>query len=68
MVDVNWCEGAHLKHELVISPVGDIEVAKDFFVNELTFVVEMDQQLVPGFRATRLIPPGSQVLSLSERG
>ncbi len=49
-----------LRLELIIIPVGDVDRAKDFYVNQLGFTVEMDQQLAPGFRVARLIPPGSR--------
>ena len=48
------------KLELMISPVGDVDAAKDFYVNELKFVVETDQQLGSGFLVAGLIPPGSR--------
>ena len=49
-----------LKLELIIIPVSDVDVAKDFYVNRLGFRVEMDQQLGPDFRVARLIPQGSR--------
>jgi catechol 2,3-dioxygenase-like lactoylglutathione lyase family enzyme len=49
-----------LKLELIVIPVSDVDVAKDFYVNTLGFSVEMDQQFNPDFRVARLIPPGSR--------
>ena len=49
-----------LKLELIMIPVSDVDVAKDFYVNQLGFRVEMDMMLNPEFRVARLIPPGSR--------
>jgi catechol 2,3-dioxygenase-like lactoylglutathione lyase family enzyme len=49
-----------MKLELIILPVSDVDAAKEFYVNQLHFRVEMDQQLNENFRVARLIPPGSR--------
>jgi len=49
-----------LKLELIMIPVSDVDIAKDFYVNQLGFRVEMDMMLNAYFRVARLIPPGSR--------
>ena len=49
-----------LKLELIMIPVSDVDRAKDFYVNQLDFRVEMDMQLNADMRVARLIPPGSR--------
>src|SRR5215510_11034563 len=48
-----------MKLELVPIPVTDVDRAKDFYVNKLGFVQDVDVQPGNGMRVVQLTPPGS---------
>jgi catechol 2,3-dioxygenase-like lactoylglutathione lyase family enzyme len=48
-----------MKFELVPVPVGDIDRAKEFYVDRLGFEVDVDVQPAEGVRVVQLTPPGS---------
>jgi catechol 2,3-dioxygenase-like lactoylglutathione lyase family enzyme len=45
--------------EVVIVPVSDIDRAKDFYANQLGFVVDHDTRINDDVRIVQLTPPGS---------
>jgi len=45
--------------EVVILPVGDIDRAKDFYVNGMGFHCDVDYRAGESFRVVQLTPPGS---------
>lgn len=45
--------------ELVPVPVTDVDRSKEFYVDKLGFVVDLDIQPVAGVRIVQLTPPGS---------
>jgi catechol 2,3-dioxygenase-like lactoylglutathione lyase family enzyme len=45
--------------ELVVVPVSDVDVAKDFYANRLGFAVDVDHRAGEDFRVVQLTPPGS---------
>jgi catechol 2,3-dioxygenase-like lactoylglutathione lyase family enzyme len=47
------------KLEVVIVPVSDIDRAKDFYSDQVGFVVDVDAQPTENFRVVQLTPPGS---------
>ena len=47
------------KLELVAVPVTDVDRAKDFYVNQVGFVADMDQVVSDEIRFVQLTPPGS---------
>ena len=49
-----------MKLELVPVPVRDVDRAKEFYVNGLGFVEDVDVRPAPGVRVVQLTPPGSQ--------
>jgi predicted enzyme related to lactoylglutathione lyase len=48
-----------MKLELVPLPVADVDRAKDFYINRLGFVEDVDVTPAPGVRVVQLTPPGS---------
>ena len=48
-----------LRLEVIGVPVSDVDAAKRFYSEVLTFVVDHDVQNVPGMRVVQLTPPGS---------
>jgi catechol 2,3-dioxygenase-like lactoylglutathione lyase family enzyme len=50
---VNW------KLEVVTIPVGDVDRAKQFYSQQVGFVVDLDTQISPEIRLVQLTPPGS---------
>jgi catechol 2,3-dioxygenase-like lactoylglutathione lyase family enzyme len=47
------------KLELVGVPVSDIDRARDFYVNQIGFVLDVDQEVSDEIRFVQLTPPGS---------
>jgi predicted enzyme related to lactoylglutathione lyase len=47
------------KLELVIIPVTDVDLAKDFYANRAGFEVDVDHSAGEDFRVVQLTPPGS---------
>ena len=47
------------KLELVVIPVSDVDRAKDFYVNQVGFVADVDQVVSDEIRFVQLTPPGS---------
>ncbi|MEO8229403.1 MAG: VOC family protein [Chloroflexota bacterium] len=47
------------KLELVVVPVSDVDRAKEFYVEKLGFVVDVDHRASDAFRVVQLTPPGS---------
>jgi predicted enzyme related to lactoylglutathione lyase len=47
------------KLELVAVPVTDVDRAKDFYVNQVGFVADVDQVVSDEIRFVQLTPPGS---------
>jgi catechol 2,3-dioxygenase-like lactoylglutathione lyase family enzyme len=47
------------KLELVGVPVTDIDRARDFYVNQVGFVLDIDQEVSDEIRFVQLTPPGS---------
>lgn len=47
------------KIELVMVPVSDPDVAKDFYVNQAGFHLDVDQEVNEDLRFIQLTPPGS---------
>jgi catechol 2,3-dioxygenase-like lactoylglutathione lyase family enzyme len=47
------------KIELIFIPVTDIDRARDFYVNQVGFTLDHDQQVSDGLRFVQLTPPGS---------
>ena len=47
------------KLELVVVPVTDVDRAKQFYAEQLGFVVDVDDSPTEGFRVVQLTPPGS---------
>jgi catechol 2,3-dioxygenase-like lactoylglutathione lyase family enzyme len=48
-----------LKLELVPIPVSDVDRAKAFYVDQVGFTADLDQQLTDQLRVVQLTPPGS---------
>jgi catechol 2,3-dioxygenase-like lactoylglutathione lyase family enzyme len=48
-----------MKLELVPVPVTDIDRAKNFYVDKVGFVLDVDVRPAPGVRVVQLTPPGS---------
>jgi catechol 2,3-dioxygenase-like lactoylglutathione lyase family enzyme len=48
-----------MKLELVPVPVADIDRAKEFYLDHLGFVEDVDVRPSPGIRVVQLTPPGS---------
>lgn len=48
-----------MKLELVPVPVTDVDRAKEFYVDHVGFVEDVDVQPAPGVRVVQLTPPGS---------
>ncbi len=49
----------HMKLELVIVPVADVDRAKAFYIDQVGFVQDVDVQPAEGIRIVQLTPPGS---------
>ncbi|MBA3405673.1 MAG: VOC family protein [Gemmatimonadaceae bacterium] len=47
------------KLELVVVPVSDVDRAKDFYVDQMGFTLDVDHQAGDAFRVVQLTPPGS---------
>jgi catechol 2,3-dioxygenase-like lactoylglutathione lyase family enzyme len=45
--------------ELVLLPVADVDRAKDFYVNRVSFNLDVDHQPNEDFRVVQMTPPGS---------
>ena len=48
-----------LKLELVLMPVSDVDRAKEFYVDQVGFNVDVDTTPVEGLRIVQMTPPGS---------
>ena len=48
------------KLELIVVPVSDVDLAKDFYAEKLGFNVDVDHKAGENFRVVQLTPPGSQ--------
>jgi catechol 2,3-dioxygenase-like lactoylglutathione lyase family enzyme len=49
-----------LKLELVVVPVSDVDRAKEFYAEKLSFTVDVDHKAGENFRVVQLTPPGSE--------
>ncbi len=49
----------HMKLELVIVPVADVDRAKAFYIDQVGFAQDVDVQPAEGIRIVQLTPPGS---------
>jgi catechol 2,3-dioxygenase-like lactoylglutathione lyase family enzyme len=47
------------KLEVVVVPVRDVEVAKEFYLSKLGFHLDADTQPTPSMRVVHMTPPGS---------
>ena len=47
------------KLELVVIPVSDVDRAKDFYVDKMGFILDVDHRAGDAFRVVQLTPPGS---------
>ncbi len=47
------------KLEVIVVPVSDVERAKQFYSEQVGFVVDVDHQSTPEMRVVQLTPPGS---------
>jgi catechol 2,3-dioxygenase-like lactoylglutathione lyase family enzyme len=47
------------KLEVVMMPVSDVDAAKEFYAQQLGFIVDVDHQPNDDFRVVQLTPPGS---------
>jgi catechol 2,3-dioxygenase-like lactoylglutathione lyase family enzyme len=47
------------KLEVIVLPVSDVDRAKAFYVDQVGFHVDLDDQPFPGMRVVQLTPPGS---------
>lgn len=47
------------KIEVIVVPVSDVDRAKQFYADQLGFVVDVDTSPSPGYRVVQLTPPGS---------
>ena len=47
------------KLELVVVPVSDVDRARDFYVEEAGFALDVDHRAGDAFRVVQLTPPGS---------
>jgi catechol 2,3-dioxygenase-like lactoylglutathione lyase family enzyme len=47
------------KIELLYVPVADVDRARDFYVNQVGFVLDHDHRVYPDLRFVQLTPPGS---------
>jgi catechol 2,3-dioxygenase-like lactoylglutathione lyase family enzyme len=47
------------KLEVIVLPVSDVDRAKQFYAEQVGFVVDVDDSPAPGFRVVQLTPPGS---------
>jgi catechol 2,3-dioxygenase-like lactoylglutathione lyase family enzyme len=47
------------KIELLYVPVADVDRARDFYVNQVGFVLDHDHRVSPDLRFVQLTPPGS---------
>src|SRR5436309_11216412 len=47
------------KLELVFVPVSDVDRARDFYANQVGFVIDHDHQVSDDLRFVQLTPPGS---------
>src|SRR5207248_1486398 len=47
------------KLEVVVLPVSDVDRAKQFYSEQVGFVVDVDRQMGEQFRVVQLTPPGS---------
>ncbi|MFE6284192.1 VOC family protein [Streptomyces sp. NPDC057877] len=45
--------------EVIPLPVSDIDRARDFYRDKVGFHVDIDEEVMPGFRVVQLTPPGS---------
>ena len=48
-----------LKLELVVVPVSDVDLAKEFYADKLGFSVDVDHRASDAFRVVQMTPPGS---------
>ncbi len=48
-----------MKLEVVAVPVTDVQRARDFYVDRLGFVADLDAEVAPGQRLVQATPPGS---------
>jgi catechol 2,3-dioxygenase-like lactoylglutathione lyase family enzyme len=49
----------HLRLELIVVPVSDVDRAKEFYAEKLGFTVDVDHRAGENFRVVQLSPPGS---------
>jgi catechol 2,3-dioxygenase-like lactoylglutathione lyase family enzyme len=47
------------KLELIVVPVADVDVAKDFYVDKCGFNLDVDHRAGDDFRVVQMTPPGS---------
>ncbi len=47
------------KLELVVVPVSDVDRAKDFYIKQMGFTLDVDHRAGDAFRVVQLTPPGS---------
>lgn len=50
---------ADMRLELVLLPVSDVDAAKEFYVDKVGFVLDVDHQPSDDFRVVQMTPPGS---------
>jgi len=48
-----------MKLEVVVVPVSDVDVARDFYAEKLGFSVDVDIAVTEDYRVVQLTPPGS---------
>lgn len=48
-----------MKLELIPIDVGDVDLAKEFYTEQMGFVADVDVRPAPGVRVVQLTPPGS---------
>jgi catechol 2,3-dioxygenase-like lactoylglutathione lyase family enzyme len=52
-------ENVDFKLELVVLPVSDVDRARDFYVEKMGFILDVDHRAGDTFRVVQLTPPGS---------
>ena len=53
------CEPMDWKLEVIVIPVSDVDRAKEFYVNQLGFALDVDRQVNEQMRVVQTTPPGS---------
>jgi catechol 2,3-dioxygenase-like lactoylglutathione lyase family enzyme len=59
MTDTQEVENVDFKLELVVLPVSDVDRARDFYVEKMGFILDVDHRAGDTFRVVQLTPPGS---------